>query len=149
MTAPTYHNAENDAGSVLRTARWQLPGGHAATGQVRRKVHDALRRWGLGPAAGDLTDHLTALVHEFLTRAATRARGPIDLRLEFRASARLLLSEIHSLSSGPAERGHQGCDDTGGSGVVALTYGQRGSRNGIRYIHSFTWWRPDSVPAAR
>ncbi|WP_433466422.1 hypothetical protein [Spirillospora sp. CA-128828] len=52
-------------------------------------------------------------------------------------------------TSGPAERGHQVCEDTGGSGVVALTYGQRRSRNGNRYIHSFTWWRPDSVPADR
>src|SRR5690606_40275331 len=71
--------------------------------QVRRRVHGALRGWGLGPVAADLTDHLATLVHEFRTRTATtRVRCPIDLRLELRASARLLLGEIRNAEIGRA-----------------------------------------------
>ncbi|MEU9016956.1 hypothetical protein [Actinomadura sp. NPDC048394] len=145
MSAPD----ENDADAArpgLRTGRWRLPAGRAAA-QVRRTVRDALRAWGLGSAAGDLSDQLTALVQDLLTRAA--ARGPVDLRLELHASARLLLGEIRAAASAPpgtpsgtADRpsGH-----ASGHGIIALTYGRRPSRKRVRYIHSFAWWQQDPV----
>ena len=92
--------------------------------------------------AGDLTDHLTTLVQEFLTRTASRARGPIDLRLELRESARLLLGEIRNASAVPSEFGQRAL----GHGIVALTYGRRPLRDGSRYIHSFAWWQPARPP---
>ncbi|TDB99277.1 hypothetical protein [Actinomadura sp. 7K534] len=140
MTAFTQHDADDDPGTGLRVARCRLPGGRAAAGQVRRTVHGALHGWGLGPVAGDLTDHLTALVQEFLARTASRARGPIDLRLELRASARLLLGEIHNAAPEPVP-------EAPGRGIVALTYGRRPARDGTRYIHSFTWWHQDAATA--
>src|SRR5690606_39140948 len=107
--------------------------------QVRRRVHGALRGWGLGPVAADLTDHLATLVHEFRTRTATtRVRCPIDLRLELRASARLLLGEIRNAAP-PSDLGLRAPLH----GLVALTYGRRPMRNGVRYIHSFAWWQPE------
>lgn len=150
MTPSALHPAEDDPGPVLRIGRWQLPAGRAATAQARRTVHGALRRWGLGPAAGDLTDHMTAVVQEFLARTATRAREPIHLRLELRASARLLLGEIYNAFPTPLESAHRALDRGPGRGIVALTYGRRPARDGRWYIHSFTWWQPDAAfPADR
>ncbi|TDC70959.1 hypothetical protein E1200_03655 [Actinomadura sp. GC306] len=140
MTAFTQHNVDDDPGPGPRIARCRLPGGRAATGQIRRTVHGALRGWGLGPLAGDLTDQLTALVQELLARTASRPRGPIDLRLELRASARLLLGEIHHAAPDPAP-------ESPGRGIVALTYGRRPARDGVRYVHSFTWWHQDALTA--
>ncbi|XRQ09819.1 hypothetical protein ACN3XK_02625 [Actinomadura welshii] len=137
MTTSAQHDAEDGRWTDVRIGRLQVPGGLSATKQIRRTARGVLRRWGLGPAAGELTDQLTALVQEFIARPAVRGRGPIQLRLELRASARLLLGEIHHLSPSPA-----------GRGVVALTYGRR-SRDGIRYIHSFMWWQPDATPTDR
>ncbi|XRQ06604.1 hypothetical protein ACN3XK_60395 [Actinomadura welshii] len=142
MIGFTQHNMEDDPGPGLRVARCRLPGGRTATGQFRRTVHGALRGWGLGPVAGDLTDHLTTLVQEFLARTAARTRGPIDLRLELRESARLLLGEIRNAAPEPAQ-------EAPGRGIVALTYGRRPARNGVRYIHSFTWWHQDAITTAR
>jgi len=143
VTVYTHDLGEDDPGPALRIARWRLQGGHAAARQVRRRVHGALRGWGLGPVAGDLTDHLTTLVQEFLTRTASRARGPIDLRLELRESARLLLGEIRNASAVPSEFGQRAL----GHGIVALTYGRRPLRDGSRYIHSFAWWQPSTATA--
>lgn len=140
MSAPD----ENDVDAArpgLRTGRWRLPAGRAAAGQVRRTVRDALRAWGLGSAAADLSDQLTALVQDLLARAA--AEGPVDLRLELRASARLLVGEIRAAASGAADRPSDHAD---GRGIIALTYGRRRSRRRVRYIHSFAWWQRD--PAA-
>lgn len=148
MTTSAQHNAEDGPRPDVRTGRWQVPGGRAATKEIRRTVRGVLRSWGLGPAVGEFTDHLTALVQEFLARAAGRGDGPIQLRLELRASARLLLGEVHHLPPDPAGRGYQARDGAVGRGLVALTYGRR-SRNGIRYVHSFMWWQQDATPTVR
>lgn len=84
MTVYTHDLGEDDPGPALRIARWRLQGGHAAARQVRRRVHGALRGWGLGPVAGDLTDHLTTLVQEG-RRDLRRAGG--RLRLDGRVAA--------------------------------------------------------------
>ncbi|MFI0480226.1 hypothetical protein [Actinomadura sp. 9N215] len=131
---------------ALRTGRWQLPGGRATGRKSRRAIRRALRRWGLGAAADDLADQLTALVQDVLARSPMRGRGTIDLRLELRASARMLLGEIHPL---PARTGTGGTADggAGGRGIIVLTYGRRPDRGGagVRYVHRFTWWRTDGV----
>ncbi|MFB4299690.1 hypothetical protein [Actinomadura sp. NTSP31] len=148
MSIPDENDVDAAARPGLRTGRWRLPAGRAAAGQVRGTVRDALRAWGLGSAAGDLSDQLTALVQDHLTRAA--ARGPIDLRLELRASARLLLGEIRAAATAPpgAQSGAAGRPPghADGRGIIALTYGRRPSRERVRYIHSFAWWQRD--PAA-
>ncbi|WP_067792625.1 hypothetical protein [Actinomadura formosensis] len=138
MAAPAENDADAAAYPGLRTGRWRLP-----AGQVRRAVHDALRTWGLGPAAGDLSDQLTALVQDLLTRAA--ARGPVDLRLELRASARLLLGEIRDAAPAPSGAAGRPSDHADGHGIIALTYGRRPSRKRVRYIHSFAWWQQDAI----
>ncbi|MDL4815261.1 hypothetical protein [Actinomadura opuntiae] len=143
MTAPAENDVDAAARPGLRTGRWRLPAGRAAAGQVRRVVHDALRTWGLGPAAGELSDHLTALVQDLLTRAA--ARGPVDLRLELRASARLLLGEIRDAAPAPSGAADRPSGHADGHGIFALTYGRRPSRKRVRYIHSFAWWQQDPV----
>ncbi|TMQ93289.1 hypothetical protein ETD83_25765 [Actinomadura soli] len=134
----------------LRTGRRRLPGGRAAAvpsgRKVRRAFRRTLRRWGLGSAADELADHLTALVQDVLARSPMRGRGAIDLRLELRASARMLLGEIHPLPARPGARDPAG-GGTGGRGIIVLTYGRRPGRGGaaIRYVHRFTWWRTDSI----
>ncbi|MEW2357522.1 hypothetical protein [Spirillospora sp. NPDC029432] len=144
MTHPAEDDVQDAAAHPgLRTGRWRLPAGRPAGGQVRRAVHDALRTWGLGPAAGDLSDQLTALVQDLLARGA--ARGPVDLRLELRPPARLLLGEIRDAapaSSGPAARPS---GQASARGIIALTYGRRSSRERAQYIHSFAWWQQDAI----
>ena len=81
-------------------------------------------------------------------------RGPVDLRLEPRASARLPLGEIRAAASAPpgtlsGAAGHPSGHADGhadGHAIIALTYGRRPSRRRARYIHSFAWWQRD--PAA-
>lgn len=144
MSVPDENDLDAAARPGLRTGRWRLPAGRAAAGQVSRTVRDALRAWGLGSAAGDLSDQLTVLVQDLLTRAA--AHGPVDLRLELRASARLLLGEIRAAASAPPGAAGHPSGHADGHGVIALTYGRRPSRGRVRYIHSFAWWQRD--PAA-
>ncbi|MFI0409456.1 hypothetical protein [Actinomadura sp. 3N508] len=137
----------------LRTARRMLPGGRVAAAapdrKVRRAFRRALRRWGLGSAADELADQLTALLQDVLARSPMRGRGAFDLRLELRASARMLLGEIHPLPARPGagKAGDPAEGGAGGRGIIVLTYGRRPDRGGThtRYVHRFTWWRTDSV----
>lgn len=136
--------AEAAGRQALRTGRWQWPGGNPVAEPVRDAIRDALRRWGLGPVAGELTDRLTTLVQELLAHSGRRGRGSIDMRLELRASARLLLGEVHHtpFSAGGAVDRPTG----GGRGIIAVTYGRRPAREGTGYVRSFAWWRPEEAP---
>ncbi|MBT2211703.1 hypothetical protein [Actinomadura sp. NEAU-AAG7] len=149
MTPSTPDRAEADPGAALHTGRWRLPSGRAMTKHTRQAIHHTLQSWGVGSAAGDLTDHLTALVHDVLARANVRGWGPIELRLELRASARLLLTEVRDAAPSLPGSGERGAPGGDGHGIIALTYGRRPARDGIRYIHSFTWWQPGAIAANR
>jgi hypothetical protein len=146
VSVPDENDVDAAARPGLRTGEWRLPAGRAAAGQLRRTVRDALRAWGLGSAAADLSDQLTALLQDLLTHAA---HGPVDLRLELRASARLLLGEVRAAASAPPRTpsgaaGHppdQADGHADGHGIIALTYGRRPSRRRVRYVHSFAWWQ--------
>ncbi len=117
------------------------------TKHTRQAIHHALQSWGVGSAAGDLTDHLTTLVHDVLARANVRGRGQVELRLELRASARLLLGEVRNAAPSRPGSGDRAVSDGDGHGIIALTYGRRPTRDGIGYIHSFTWWQPGAITA--
>ncbi|MFI0372184.1 hypothetical protein ACH35V_30345 [Actinomadura sp. 1N219] len=145
MSTSTRDSAETPR-PALRTGRWQLPTGRATGRRARRAYRRALRRWGLGSAADELADQLTALVQDVLARSPMRGRGAIDLRLELRASARMLLGEIHPLPARPGA-GDQAEGGAGGRGIIVITYGRRPGRRGAgaRYVHRFTWWRTDSI----
>ncbi|WUH99829.1 hypothetical protein OHR68_41140 [Spirillospora sp. NBC_00431] len=142
---PTSNHADAPR-PALRTGRWQLPGGRATSRKARRAFRRALRRWGLGSAADDLADQLATLVQDVLARSPMRGRGAFDLRLELRASARMLLGEIHPLPGRPGA-GDQADGGAGGRGIIVLTYGRRPDRGGAgtRYVHRFTWWRTDTA----
>ncbi|MEV4673858.1 MULTISPECIES: hypothetical protein [Actinomadura] len=119
---------------ALHIGRWQLPGGRTAAGNVRGIVRGALQSWGLGPAAGSLSDRVAPLVQDVVARAATRCRGPLVLRLELHQPARLLLGEIHDSA---ADRSGPGAH----LAAIAVTYGRRLGRGGSAawYTHAFVW----------
>ncbi|QKW33398.1 hypothetical protein HUT06_04600 [Actinomadura sp. NAK00032] len=122
----------------LHIGRWQLPGGRIAAGNVRGIVRGALQSWGLGPAAGSLSDRVAPLVQDLVARAATRCRGPLVLRLELHQPARLLLGEIHD----PAAADRSGRDGPGSHlAAIAITYGRRLGHGGSAawYTHAFVW----------
>jgi len=127
-----------------RNGRWQIPGGggRTAAAHARRALHDALERWGLGQAAGDVV----SLVNQLVSNAAMRGHGPLDLRLELRESARLLLGEIRAAVPSARET-HDQISPFGDAGVaciaLAVTYGRRAGRDGadVWYTHAFTWTR--------
>lgn len=143
MTPSARRNAESAGRQALRTGRWQWPGGSLASEPVRDTIRDALRRWGLGPVAGELTDRLTTLVQELLAHSGRRGRGSIDMRLELRAPARLLLGEVHHT---PLPAGGARDRPAGGRGIIAVTYGRRPAREGTEYVRSFSWWRSEEAP---
>jgi hypothetical protein len=126
--------APTTPGPHLHTGRWQLPGGRIAAGNVRGIIRGALQSWGLGPAAGSLSDRVAPLVQDLLTRTATRCRGPLVLRLELHQPARLLLGEIHDSA---ADRPGPGCH----LAAIAITYGRRRAHGGSAawYTHAFVW----------
>ncbi|HEX2314624.1 MAG TPA: hypothetical protein VHJ17_12865 [Thermomonospora sp.] len=135
----------------VRVGRWQFPGGRAAVAHARRTVHRALRGWGLGPAAGDLADHLAPLVQRLAARTGGRGRGHVHLRLELRPTDRLVLGEVHAdVPDAPEPEGPASADERD-RGIIALTYGRRPARDGTAtwYTHAFTWWQPGTVPADR
>ncbi|REE97338.1 hypothetical protein [Thermomonospora umbrina] len=146
----THGRADTAEGTAVRIGRWELPSGRAAAAQARRTVRNTLDRWGLGPAAGDLIQHLTPLVQQLATRAAARGGVPIGLRLELRPSDRLLLGEVHTAGD-PAEPDDPSPADKVDRGLIALTYGRRPARDGtaVWYTHAFTWWQPGVVIADR
>ena len=123
------------AGQPPHTGRWPLPRGRIAVGNVRGIVRGALQSWGLGPAAGSLTDRVAPLVQDLVVRTAARCRGPLVLRLELHAPARLLLGEIHDAA---AERPGPGSHIA----AIAVTYGRRARARGGPagwYAHAFVW----------
>ncbi|GAA2636998.1 hypothetical protein SMC26_15820 [Actinomadura fulvescens] len=123
-----------------RSRDWQLPNGRAAISQARKAVHNALQEWGLGHTAGEVADHLTQLMNQL----NATSRGPFDLRLELRQSARLLLGEIRRRSPAPPDSGGES-----GHGIVAVTYGKRTTRDGARwYTHAFSWSPPEETAGA-
>ncbi|MGI5171683.1 hypothetical protein ACQEU3_45790 [Spirillospora sp. CA-253888] len=139
---------------AVRTGQWKLPHRQTASAHARHAIHTALHRWGLGPAAGELTARLTALIQELLTRATVRDQdrdratinNPIDLRLELHPADHLLLSEIHDTTPDPlAPSGRPPAKGETPLGIVALTYGHRPGPNGdtVRYTHAFTWHRDE------
>ncbi|WP_141575233.1 hypothetical protein [Actinomadura sp. WMMA1423] len=142
MTVVPAHGA---ARAAPRAGRWALPGGRAAVGSVRGIVQGALHVWGLGPAAGGLTDRLAPLIQDAVARAAVRRRGSLELRLELHEPVRLLLGEVLRPGGGPgagAEGGHVA--------AIAVTYGRRPVRGGAGdwYAHVFVW-PPAPGPAPR
>ncbi|NKZ02260.1 hypothetical protein [Actinomadura latina] len=121
----------------LLAGRWQLPGGRVAVGNVRGIIRGALQSWGLGPAAGSLTDRVAPLVQDLVARTATRCRGPLVLRLELHQPARLLLGEIHDSAADRAGRDGPGSH----LAAIAVTYGRRRAAGGAAswYTHAFVW----------
>lgn len=124
---------------------WQLPNSRAAISQARRAIHSALQEWGLSHTAGEVADHVAPLIRQL----NATSRGPLDLRLELRRSAQLLLGEIRRIGLTPPEPGSRSPGDNGDRGIVAVTYGRRPARDGTTtwYTHAFIWQRPEGNPA--
>ncbi|GAA1816873.1 hypothetical protein [Actinomadura chokoriensis] len=118
----------------LLAGRWQLPVGRIAVGNVRGIIRGALQSWGLGPAAGSLTDRVAPLVQDLVARTATRCRGPLVLRLELHQPSRLLLGELHDAAADrPGRPGSH-------LAAIAVTYGRRHGRGAAAwYTHAFVW----------
>ncbi|MFI0446993.1 hypothetical protein [Actinomadura sp. 6N118] len=153
MSTVSPHDADEAASPTPHTGRWRLPSGRSATAHVRRTIHAALQRWGLGSAADTLTNQMTALIQELSTRFAASGSGPLDLRLELRTADRLLLGEIHDTTrdrSEPDDRTLARHPEPR-RGIIALTYGRRPARNGTAtwYTHTFTWFQPDELTTDR
>jgi hypothetical protein len=129
-----------------RSRHWQLPNGRAAISQARRAIENALRDWGLSHTADEVADHVAPLIHQL----NATSRGSLELRLELRRSARLLLGEISRTNPAPPVPGSNSPAGKSVRGIVAITYGRRAGRDGTagRYTHAFIWPRPNETSAA-
>lgn len=125
-----------------RIRHWQLPSGRAAISQARRAIHNALQEWGLSHTAGQVVEHVTPLIRQL----NATSRGPLNLRLELRQSARLLLGEIRRTTPAPPEPDGHSPSGHSDPSIIAVTYGQRPTRDGTTwYTHAFTWSQPEST----
>ncbi|GAA3942278.1 hypothetical protein GCM10023085_25060 [Actinomadura viridis] len=124
---------------TVHTGLWRLPAGRRMVTRIRRAIRTALRRWGLGPEAKPLAQHVVSLTKELAPQPADRTHGPLDLRLELRPTHRLLLVQLHTPDHDKPPR-----TDANDHRIIAITYGYRPTRYGpgTLYTHTFTWRRP-------
>ncbi|MEV6395225.1 ATP-binding protein [Streptomyces sp. NPDC051907] len=113
-------------------AEWSFPAEADAVRTARHVVRDALRRWGLDSAVGDVT---VLLVSELVTNSLRYASGPIEVKLtrpEPGSTLPFLLVEVSDpLPDAPTERAAEP-DDEGGRGLqlVAVSARRWGTRRG-------------------